>query len=496
MENIMFVLGASGFVGQRVVKEALASGWKVKALARSADSAQQLAATGAEIVYGSADNSRDWVDQLRGARVVIDLLQPKIPSRLTQQRVKVVSEERQRLTRELLSALNELPKQQRPLLISVSGTDDFSPDEHSRVTSYTPIRSDLVGFAHIGVPVRRLVEKSGVDATFAYLASVYGPGKTFADIIIPRIVNGRWRVLGDGRNRMPLVHVEDAARALVHIASMQRTDVLKKNFIIADRDPVSAREFYDHTAQLIGAKRPGRAPRWLGSLIAGPIMVETMTRDLVADSTELRKSGFEFKYPSYRDGLPPTIEALGYKRQPPAATPGGKKGLAFALLTIATFGALAAENLLDFKLSVPSMLRYAGGLPLLDMRLGYTPDAAYHLLDVLGTSGREAYMQLLWSVDILIPCLAMLFLWSAISRGALKRLRFLALIGGVADYLENIAVTALLMLYPEHWNGFVSFASTFTLIKTVGYLSGFAVAIIGFAIKLFARKKLSKPGYL
>jgi nucleoside-diphosphate-sugar epimerase len=353
--NVMFILGAGGFVGQRVVKEALASGWKVKALARSANSAQQLAATGAEIVYGSADNSRDWAAHLRDARVVVDLLQPKIPSRLTRKTIGEVSQERQRLTLELLGILDQLPKQERPLLISVSGIDDFNPDQHNRVTSYTPIRSDLVGFAHIGVPVRRLVEKSSVDATFVYLASVYGPGKTFADIIIPRIANGRWRVLGDGRNRMPLVHVEDAARALVHIAGLQRADVSQKNFVVADCNPVSAREFYEHTAQLIGAKRPGRAPRWLGSLIAGRIIVETMTRDLVVDCTELRKSGFEFKYPSHRDGLPPTLEALGYRPQPRAEGLQAKdwlgfirKNLAFALLTIVTFGTLAAENLERF----------------------------------------------------------------------------------------------------------------------------------------------------
>jgi hypothetical protein len=139
------------------------------------------------------------------------------------------------------------------------------------------------------------------------------------------------------------------------------------------------------------------------------------------------------------------------------------------------------------------MLRFSGGLPILDMRYSYTPDEAYQLFDALGTSGREAYIQLLWTVDVLIPCLAMLFLWSAFSRGAFKRLRFLALIGGVADYLENITITALLMLYPEHWNGLASFVSILSLTKRVGYMGGLAFAVIGLGIELLTRKKTTKP---
>jgi len=428
----MFILGAGGFIGRRLVDEALAANWKVKALVRSAESAQQLTARGVEVVRGNAVSNRDWLHHLRASDVVVDLRQPKIPSRLTRGKIQEIARERQGQTHELLAALEQIPRHERPLLLSVSGIDDLAADANGNITSTAPIREELVGFSHIGVPVRRIVKQSGTDAAYVYLASVYGPGKTFADIIMPKIANGRWRVLGDGNNRAPLVHVDDVARALFHIAAKPRADVLQRTFVVADREPVSMREFFDHAARLIGARRPGRAPLWLGSLIAGQIMVETMTRDLVVDSTDLRASGFEFKYPTYREGLPATLAALGYTRDRSAAT-GTNAGLAFTVLALATFGLLAAENLLDFKLSVPSMLKSAGGLPLLDMRLSYSPTDAYHLLDILGETGRASYMQLLWSVDILIPALSTLFLWMAISRGPLKRLRPLALIGGAAD---------------------------------------------------------------
>ena len=57
----VFVLGATGFVGQEVVKEAVAQGYRVKALVRSAEKAAGLAAMGAIPVAGDAENPAAWV---------------------------------------------------------------------------------------------------------------------------------------------------------------------------------------------------------------------------------------------------------------------------------------------------------------------------------------------------------------------------------------------------------------------------------------------------
>ena len=36
-----------------------------------------------------------------------------------------------------------------------------------------------------------------------------------------------------------------------------------------------------------------------------------MTFDAHADNSAIRETGFDFRYPSPREGLPPTLEALG-----------------------------------------------------------------------------------------------------------------------------------------------------------------------------------------
>src|SRR3954468_16279803 len=65
-----------------------------------------------------------------------------------------------------------------------------------------------------------------------------------------------------------------------------------------------------------------------------------------------------------------------------------RRSTAFAVLFAVTIGAFLAENLLHFPVSVLYMRGLAAGAPLLDMRPGYTPDAAYQLFDLLGQTGR------------------------------------------------------------------------------------------------------------
>jgi hypothetical protein len=154
----------------------------------------------------------------------------------------------------------------------------------------------------------------------------------------------------------------------------------------------------------------------------------------------------------------------------------------FWLLLLVTLIVLAEENFGSFALSVPGLLNTSGGLPILDMRFWYTPADAYQLFGALGPAGRSANLLLYLTVDILIPLLITMLLWSTISRGALRRFRGLSLLGGVFDYLENIAITILLVRYPQHLDPLVTVAACFTVLKFVFYGLGILMAIVGFVI--------------
>ena len=82
------------------------------------------------------------------------------------------------------------------------------------------MRAQPRGFGHIGIPLRKLIEASGLDATYVYYGNlVYGLGKVKARQDVAGLEHGTAHVIGTGKNRLPMVHVTDAARALVHLAT-------------------------------------------------------------------------------------------------------------------------------------------------------------------------------------------------------------------------------------------------------------------------------------
>src|SRR5262249_11559397 len=191
--------------------------------------------------------------------------------------------------------------------------DDLTPDAEGRVHDDSPLNMQFPGFAHIGIPVRKLIEESRVASAFAYLGLVYGPGKAFAKTIFPQLAAGRLRMAGSGDSRVPLLHVEDAARALVQIATLGRERISGRSFVIADGYQASMKEFLTSAAEHLGAAPPSGTPLWLARIFAGSILCDAMARDIIADPASLIGTGFEFRYPSYREGLPPTLKQLGYE---------------------------------------------------------------------------------------------------------------------------------------------------------------------------------------
>ena len=160
----------------------------------------------------------------------------------------------------------------------------------------------------------------------------------------------------------------------------------------------------------------------------------------------------------------------------------------FWLLLVVTSAVLTLENFGDFSTSVPSLLKSSGGLPILDMRFWYTPVEAYRLFDALGQAGRAENRLLYLSVDIVIPLLSSMLLWSTISRGALRKWRYFALLGGSCDYLENVDILILLASYPTHLDSLVTVTALFTQLKFVFYGLGIVLAIIGLILKPLRRK--------
>jgi nucleoside-diphosphate-sugar epimerase len=189
----------------------------------------------------------------------------------------------------------------------VSGTDDFAGSPVSHRSQFT---NEPKGFARIGLSVRAEVLASKRPFASIHLGTVYGPGKMFASKLFPGLAKGRLPVIGDGTNRLPLVHVEDVARALVHLTTLSREQLSAHPWIVTDGTATTQRELLELGAKLLDGPRPRSVPRWVASLVAGSVAARSFSRDLPSDPSALVATGFTFRFPSIATGLPASIASL------------------------------------------------------------------------------------------------------------------------------------------------------------------------------------------
>lgn len=93
------------------------------------------------------------------------------------------------------------------------------------------------------------------------IGTIYGPQFEDYNRVLGMIVKGRMRIIGDGSNRIPFVHVDDVADAVA-------AAVTKGNgvYVIAS-DPLTQREIYTLAAKELGVPAPTRTIRREAALV-------------------------------------------------------------------------------------------------------------------------------------------------------------------------------------------------------------------------------------
>jgi hypothetical protein len=167
-------------------------------------------------------------------------------------------------------------------------------------------------------------------------------------------------------------------------------------------------------------------------------------------------------------------------------------------------GLLAAAGLLTFIMngtalpfSTPTIEEHSGGVPILDMRMSYTPEEVYQLFSALGIAGRQAYRTLHLVPDILFPIsYALLFAftvaWFLVRllplEHPLQWLILIPLISGLADILENLSLVVSGLVYPNRMDWLAQVASLLTKIK-FGLMPIGLVFLIIIVVMWFVRKR-------
>jgi nucleoside-diphosphate-sugar epimerase len=200
----VFLTGATGFIGSRIVSELIGSGHRVLGLTRSDAGSRALEKAGAEVHRGSLEDP----DTLRSGAAQADAV---IHTAFDHDFSRFVANcEKDRRAIEAIGAA--LKGSDRPLVIT-SGVG-FGDAGHGRLAS-----EEVVNFEHPNPRVASemagaAMSEAGVNVSVVRLPQVHDPVKQ--GFVSPLVEIARKKGLaayvGEGLNRWPAAHVTDVAR--------------------------------------------------------------------------------------------------------------------------------------------------------------------------------------------------------------------------------------------------------------------------------------------
>jgi len=170
----------------------------------------------------------------------------------------------------------------------------------------------------------------------------------------------------------------------------------------------------------------------------------------------------------------------------------------FRMILVSLIGSLITVTLINGRpFGVEQLKDFTGGVGLLDMELLYTPDQAYAIFTGMGEAGRAFDLTRIVPLDFVFPFMYTLFyavtitwlLRKWLSAGSRwHRLNVIPLVGGLADYMENLGIITMLVAWPSRLPDIARFTMVAGLVKftfiilsmvvIIGALAGWCVSII------------------
>ena len=113
-------------------------------------------------------------------------------------------------------------------------------------------------------------------------------------------------IVGDGGGIWSWIHLDDAAAATVLALEHDGPAI----YNIVDDEPAAVREWLPVLAESLRAKPPRRFPTWLARLLAGaPVTVMSTEARGASNAKAKRELGWTPRYPSWRKGFPAVYSA-------------------------------------------------------------------------------------------------------------------------------------------------------------------------------------------
>jgi len=310
MSNRVFVTGATGEVGRRVVPELIRLGYDVTAVGRSEEKRAALAKVGATPV-ASPSNEHGRISTsvaaraLAGHSTVINLATHMPPSTM---RMMLPWEwrENDHIRCEDSAALVTAALEAG---VTRFVQESFAPvyaDEGDRwIDESCPIEPVKYNRTVVDAErsAARFTSSGGVGIALRF-AGFYGPDQLLRDMV--GVVRKGWSpVPGPPQSYWSSCAHDDAASAVV---AALRPNVAAGTYNVCDDEPLHRIEWTETLARAAGAQMPKQIPAWLSKLNG---TMQLLSRSQRMSNAKLRQaSGWSPTWKSAREGLPNAVAML------------------------------------------------------------------------------------------------------------------------------------------------------------------------------------------
>jgi 2-alkyl-3-oxoalkanoate reductase len=298
----MFVAGASGALGSRLVAQAIDAGHEVIGTYASPANAERVRALGATPV------ALDVLD----ARAVRKAVLESEPEAIVHQATALANARFGGSLDRTFAQTNRLRTQGTDALLAAAReagvrrfvAQSFASYRYAREggpvkTEDDPLDPAPPANTHETNAAMTHLDQAVTDAGGIALryGGFYGAGN---DGLVEPVRKRMFPIVGDGGGVMSFIHLDDAAAATV--LALQHDGPAMFN--IVDDEPAPVREWLPVLAQALGAKPPRHFPRWLARLVAGEAAVVMGTEARGASNAKAKRElGWTLRHPSWRRGF-------------------------------------------------------------------------------------------------------------------------------------------------------------------------------------------------
>ena len=142
----------------------------------------------------------------------------------------------------------------------------------------------------------------GIEGLALRYGGFYGPGNALGKggMMLDAVVKRQMPIVGGGSGIWSFLHIEDAAQATALAVERGVPGI----YNIVDDEPAPVSEWLPYLADVLGARPPRRVPAWLARLIVGEAAVSMMTKIRGSSNAKAKRElGWKLHYPSWRVGF-------------------------------------------------------------------------------------------------------------------------------------------------------------------------------------------------